>query len=365
MKFLLVTLEYFPFKGGVANYYTNLVHYWPKSSQIFVLHNNKNNLLFSIPLFSWLKSIFKFYHFIKKNKINHVIVGHILPLGIPVFLLSFFLNIKYTVILHGMDFSFSIRTRRKSWISKKILNRASSIICANSYVASLCSESLNEKNKISVFNPGVEDFSSIDQVFIDKIKNDYKLNNKKVLFSLGRLVKRKGFDMLIKSLKIILEKNKINNIIYFIAGDGPDREYLKKLAEDEVGSDYYKYIVFLGPISESQKWSLFSLCDIFTMPSRDIDGDFEGFGIVYLEANLVKRAVIAGKSGGVGDAVLHNYNGLLVNPLDENEISKSILSLLDDESLRIKLGEQGRERALNDFNWKNQVEKIYSFLLQK
>jgi len=43
-------------------------------------------------------------------------------------------------------------------------------------------------------------------------------------------------------------------------------------------------------------------------------GDFEGFGIVYLEANLAKKPVIAGDSGGVRDAVVHNLNGLVVDP---------------------------------------------------
>ena len=52
---------------------------------------------------------------------------------------------------------------------------------------------------------------------------------------------------------------------------------------------------------------------IFIMPARNIAGDFEGFGIVYLEANLAKKPVIAGDSGGVRDAVVHNLNGLVVD----------------------------------------------------
>jgi phosphatidylinositol alpha-1,6-mannosyltransferase len=90
--------------------------------------------------------------------------------------------------------------------------------------------------------------------------------------------------------------------------------------------------------------------------------DFEGFGIVYLEANLCGKPVIAGRSGGVPDAVENNVNGLLVNPESEEEIAQAILKLYESKELRETLGEQGRQRALIKFNWKNQIESFFDFL---
>lgn len=114
------------------------------------------------------------------------------------------------------------------------------------------------------------------------------------------------------------------------------------------------------PDEEKNLWH--SLCDIFVMPARNIAGDFEGFGIVYLEANLAGKPVIAGRSGGVSDAVIDGLNGLLVDPENVNDLSKKIIRLALDHELRQKLGEQGRERALREFNWQKQTEKIYNII---
>jgi phosphatidyl-myo-inositol dimannoside synthase len=362
MKFLLTTLEYFPFKGGIANYYTNLTYYWPKSSELFILNNNNNELLFRRGIFRWRKAMLKLYHHIKKNKIDHVIVGHILPLGIVVFIISKFLKIKYSVILHGMDLSYATKNRRKRFISRLILKSSDKIIAANSYTAILCSNFLKSGHKITVVNPGVKDFSDFSEEKNMEIREKNNLNGHKILFSLGRLVKRKGFDNTILAIKKILEEQPSYDLLYLIAGKGPEEKYLKDLVEKELGDKFKDHVKFIGEISEGEKWSLFSLCDVFIMPSRNISGDFEGFGIVYLEANLAKKAVIAGNSGGVSDAVENNVNGLLIDPENINEISQAILNLLNNESLRNKLGERGRQRALDNFNWRNKINDIYNFL---
>jgi phosphatidylinositol alpha-1,6-mannosyltransferase len=98
------------------------------------------------------------------------------------------------------------------------------------------------------------------------------------------------------------------------------------------------------------------------MPSRQINDDFEGFGIVYLEASLAGKPIVAGRSGGVGDAVLDNETGLLVNPESTAEIANAIIELAKDENLREKLGDTGKKRAGGEFNWEKQVEKIYGII---
>ena len=361
MKFLLITLEYFPFKGGVANYYTNLVYYWPKNSEISVLNNNNNELLKKRGFLKWTKALFKLYSQVKKKEIDYVIVGNILPLGFVTYIISKIIKVKYAVVLHGMDFSWALKKKRKKFISQLILKRADKIITANSYVAGLCEKFIGNNKKIMTVNPGIKDFFNFNTDNQD-LREKNGLIGYKILFSLGRLVKRKGFDYTIKAVKEVIDKKPNMNLIYVIAGKGPDEDYLKKIAYKELGGNWGKYIKFIGEVSESEKWSLLSCCDIFIMPSRNIDGDFEGFGIVYLEANLSEKAVIAGRSGGVSDAVESGVNGLLVNPENVSEISQAILSLLEKDFLRIKMGQVGRQRALEKFNWKKQIEKIYNFL---
>jgi phosphatidylinositol alpha-1,6-mannosyltransferase len=123
--------------------------------------------------------------------------------------------------------------------------------------------------------------------------------------------------------------------------------------------------LFLSEISDDDKWSWLDLCDIFVMPARNIAGDFEGFGIVYLEANLSHKAVIAGNAGGVPDAVVDGLNGLLVDPENSEELARKILQLLNNDKLRYELAERGYERVIKDFKWSDKIAQIYKVVNSK
>lgn len=359
MKTLLITLEYPPFRGGVANYYGNLAKYWPIEEKLIVLDNHRGELMSSNKPLFWLPTVPLLKRKLATGKFDRLIVGQILPLGTAAYLVSLFHPIKYTVFLHGMDLAFALRTGQKRFLSKLILRRAAKIICANSYIKDkLIATWPQFEDKIGVINPGIEGgVPETDPYDLRSIKNSYNLEGKTILLSLGRLVKRKGVDQTIEALAQLPEEN-INNLMYFIAGAGPEEEYLKKLVPLRLA----KKIIFLGKLSEEEKWAWLRLCDIFIMPSRDISGDFEGFGIVYLEANLCGKPVIAGDSGGVKDAVINEVTGLLVDPEKTDSVGAAISRLLNDPELRNKLGKQGRQRALKEFNWESQAAKICQFI---
>lgn len=362
MKTLLITLENWPFKGGVANYYGNLAKYWPLEEKLVIWDNSREELLVrERGYFSWWPALFNLPRKIKQGKIDYVLVGQILPLGTAVCFWSFFKPLKYGVFLHGMDFSYALKTGRKRWLTKLILNRAQRIIAANSYVAEKAKDfDARLATKIIVVNPGIESgLPEFETGEVQAIKDKYQLENKTILFSLGRLVRRKGIDRTIKALTKIPEPL-LDNLLYFIAGTGPKEEYLKKM----VPLRFVKKIIFLGELTEEEKWAWLSLCDIFIMPSRDIQGDYEGFGIVYLEANLFGKPVIAGSSGGVRDAVRDGYNGLIVDSESVVAIREGIIKLASDPALRQSLGTQGKIRAQENFNWEKQALKIVQALKQ-
>jgi len=362
MRTLLFTLEYPPFKGGVANYYGQVSRYWPIGETLLILDNNRGDLIVNRRAFlAWWPAIFTFGRKIKRSRINYVLVGQILPLGTIAWLWSWFRPFKYTVFLHGMDLAYALRGQRKRWLTKLILGRADKIIAANSYVAEKTREfQASLGDKIAIINPGIGSGTpDVDPYDLRQIRKKYDLEDKIILFSLGRLVRRKGIDRTIKAITRLPE-NLIQGVSYFIAGAGPKEDYLRGL----VPAKFSKKIIFLGEISDEEKWAWLSLCDIFIMPSRDIKGDFEGFGIVYLEANLFSKPVIAGDSGGVRDAVVDGHNGLVINSEKTNEIKKAIVKLIENKELRLKLGRQGRERAIKKFNWEKQVQKIFNLINQ-
>ena len=258
-----------------------------------------------------------------------------------------------------MDLAYSFKTPWKKLLATLILKRADKIIAANSYVADeVIKFNSDLENKTAVVNPGVVSAPLIiNQTDINSLKSQYNLEGKTILFSIGRLVKRKGVDRVIESLRQLPDEE-IANLVYFIAGEGPQEKYLREL----VPFKYIKKIIFLGKLSENEKWLWLNLCDIFIMPARDIAGDYEGFGIVYLEANLCAKAVIAGDVGGVRDAVVDNYNGLLVDSEKVDMIIEAINRLVKDPDFRTNLGLNGQARAIRDFNWEKQVTKLVDII---
>lgn len=363
MKILLFTLEYPPFKGGIASYYYNLVKHFPKDNEIFILHNNENKLLSSKIWPKWLPAILVLYKNIKKNKIDHVIVGQILPLGTVVFLLSKLLRIKYTVVLHGMDLEYALKKDLKKFLARLILKSSQTIISTNSYVEERMLNFLGDDfdRKSFVVNPGVSLWNAKYETHkarkFTAFRKKYDLDGKFILFTVGRLVKRKGQDRVIEAVENLRER--IPNLYYYIAGVGEDEKYLKNLAKNN------SHVKFLGAIDDNEKDLWLKNCDIFIMPSRNIDGDVEGFGIVYLEAALVGKPVIAGRSGGVSDAVIDYETGILVEPDNIDSIDDAISELYRSFDLRQELGYNGMKRAVAEFNWTGQARKFYDYMTRK
>jgi len=156
MKTLLFTLEYPPFNGGVANYYYNLTKYWPIEEKIIILDNKNGELNSSNSFLAWWPAIFSLKRKLTTDKFDYLLVGQILPLGTVAYLISWFKSIKYTIFLHGMDLNYALKTKQKYFISRLILNRASKIVCANTYVQSILLNAfpdLSEKTK--VINPQI------------------------------------------------------------------------------------------------------------------------------------------------------------------------------------------------------------------
>ncbi|MFH0854304.1 MAG: glycosyltransferase family 4 protein [bacterium] len=361
-KTLLFTLDFPPRNGGVAKYYENLCAYF-SYDKIAVLCQNESggkdfdrrqkykifrkNLITRFPI--WPKWIFSFFYLWRVNKkegADIILVGQVLPLGTVAWIYKKLFKIPYGVFIHGMDIAMTNRIARKNKLARKILKNAEFIVANSEYTKGLIKGQGISGDKIKVVYPCVSQITQNNTPYTTK-------RREKILLTIGRLVKRKGQDMVIKALPKVLEK--FPEMRYIIAGDGFDRKYLENLSK-KCGIE--KNVKFLGEISDEQKFELYADCDIFIMPSRDIDGDVEGFGIVYLEAALYEKPAIAGKSGGTAEAVLDGQTGVLVNPESIDEIRDAIIKLLANPDLANKFGVQGRKRVLSEFTLERQAEKI-------
>jgi phosphatidylinositol alpha-1,6-mannosyltransferase len=302
------------------------------------------------------------------KKIDRIHCGQVLSAGFVGYVCHLIFDKPYFPYVHGADFLENViaRRSRSNLIKKAVLNlilKNASLIIANSNFTknALIGFGISEK-KIIVINPPV-DYKRFEKVKNgEELKEDYGLKDKKVLLTVGRLVERKGHDYVIKALPEIIKE--IPQIHYLIVGDGIYRGELERLS---VKLNVRDYITFAGFIPDDELPEYYAMCDVFIMASREIKekGDVEGFGIVYLEANAVKKPVIAGRSGGITDAVEDGINGILVNPTDEKDIAGAIIRLMKDDKIRNKLGEAGYKRVIEKFSPERQSELLYEMTFKK
>jgi phosphatidylinositol alpha-1,6-mannosyltransferase len=164
------------------------------------------------------------------------------------------------------------------------------------------------------------------------------------LLTVGRLVPRKGVDVVIQALRQLP-----TNVAYRVVGSGPDMDHLRQLARD---AGVAERVTFLGRIDASALTDEYQRCAVYVQPSRrTAGGELEGYGLVYFEAAAWGRPVVAGRSGGEVDAVVDGATGVLVDGTSVDAVAGAIGDLLNDPERRRQMGEAGRRRVETTHNW--------------
>ncbi len=169
----------------------------------------------------------------------------------------------------------------------------------------------------------------------------YRLEGAFVFVSVCRLLEKKGIDQAIRALAEILPRRP--DIRLLVVGQGPYRARLEEIARE---AGVLGKVVFTGLVPEEELVDHYCLGDVFVMPNRALpDGDTEGFGLVFLEANSCGLPVIAGRDGGSTDAVTDGVNGIVVDGGSVAAIADAMARLHDDADLRATLRHQGLATA--------------------
>lgn len=148
--------------------------------------------------------------------------------------------------------------------------------------------------------------------------------------SIGRLVKRKGFEFLIKAIK-----NTPDNVHALVIGEGPEKDNLVNLAKELNISDR---IHFLGFISKIEKFQYLQNSDVYVLSSVH-----EGFGIVLQEAMQVGLPIISTDNGGQVDFIKEGKNGYLVRFGDAEALASMISKFEQDDQLKVNFSEYNKE----------------------
>jgi phosphatidylinositol alpha-1,6-mannosyltransferase len=174
-----------------------------------------------------------------------------------------------------------------------------------------------------------------------------------LILSVGRLQRRKGFDQVVKSLPWLVQQG--FDVHYALIGIGEDSAYLQGLAS-ELGVGERLHL--LGHVSSADLPRWYSACALFAMPNRDIKGDTEGFGLVFLEAGACEKPVLAGLAGGTGSAVVDGVTGLRVDGESPEAVRQGIADLLRDPARAQAMGRQARVRVCDNFTHARRVGEL-------
>lgn len=236
-------------------------------------------------------------------------------------------------------------------IRKFVCNNADIIVVPSDYIKNMVIKyGFSNSNKIKIVTNAVDTnfFKPINKLEAKKIiKKYYKFEvERKIILVVGRLSKIKGIDLLIKSIPYILD----DNILLLIVGDGPENKNLKELSKF---LKIDKYVHFTGFVDRNFLPLFYNISDVFVLPTLG-----EGFGLVYLEALSCGIPVITTKYAPEIQELVLKHNIGLSSEVTPEEISKSIMKILNENDKKIIIDPTKLKIIKKIFSWDENISKL-------
>lgn len=364
MKYVFIASDFAPRVGGIAQFmYSLIAQLPPENVQVIanptpgweVFDKQQPFLIHRLPIRAkWAESTRNTkwmlpYFWAQLRKIpdaDMVVCCHgTLTLMLAARLHKMTKGTPYGVFLHGLDI-LGVRERRQWFLYKRLLQAADIVFPNSTMIQEAALSGGVQPNKLQLIYPCVDVGNLQVKTASAQLRQRLGLTNKYIVLTVARLTKAKGVDTVIQALSQIVTA--IPQVHYVIIGDGPAREDLEALAA-KYGVN--KHISFLGAKAHHEMADFYAMSDLFVMtPHQNPDTvNVESFGIVYLEANFLGLPVIASRAGGITDAVKHGETGLLVPPGQPSALAQAVIQLQQDLELSGELGNNGRQRVLDQF----------------
>lgn len=264
------------------------------------------------------------------------------------YVLSKMSGVPYVVTAHGtyglLPYAFSFITRYVHHLSFKNAKR---VICVSSYTKRLLDEK-GLSNTVAIPN-GIEAFELWRG---DDVREE-------MILSVGALKHRKGQFIALQAFASIAEK--FPSLRYVLVSGDEDPEYRKKMDRVVSENNLKDRVVFLSKISDEEKDALYAKAKVFVLPTISKGAHFEGFGLVYLEANAFGVPGIGTYNSGAEDAIRDGKTGFLVPQEDVGAVAGAITKLLEGDVWK-QMSTSSRAWALEN-TWEKRIEeygKIYA-----
>jgi len=360
MRTLLITSDFPPIISGISTYLYNMWRLLPRDDHIVLAakaegyeHVDEKSGLTVIRYRDFRSRLVRIavllpriLALIPRERIDILVCAVPLSMGFIGLVFKKILNMPYCVFYYGGEL--------KKYRNKKYLARLMKLVLMNADLVIPISEFAQREvisigikpEKTVTITPGLDTDRFSPRVDPSAVRKRFDLDDKKVILTVSRLVRRKGIDVVISALPKILKD--VPNAVYIIVGCGSEESSLKKSVREKALS---KNIIFTGGISEEELPEYYASCDLYVMPNRETDSDetFEGFGISFIEASACGKPVIGGMSGGAAEAVEDGVTGLLVVPEDEDAVASAAIRILKDEAYASRLGRNGSDRIKREF----------------
>jgi phosphatidylinositol alpha-1,6-mannosyltransferase len=280
--------------------------------------------------------------------IRAVCIGELVPSGWILAMLRFWPNIRRVVYLHGEEITMRDAYDPDARRRRRALTRAQIAIAVSRFTADAVRALIGDvaSPRIVLIGNGVDTARFTPRPRPADLMARYGLDGKFVFIAVCRLLEKKGVDNAIRAFAGLHRTQPACR--YLIIGTGP---FAGRLAAIVAECGVTDSVIFAGDVPDEDLADHYSLGDVFLMPNRALpDGDTEGFGLVFLEANAAGLPAIAGRDGGSTDAVQDGVNGLVVDGNSVTEIGIAMRRLFESSALREKLAQHGLERA-SSMDW--------------
>jgi phosphatidylinositol alpha-1,6-mannosyltransferase len=302
----------------------------------------------------------------RRHRVRFVHCGNVKPAGYPARWVYERCRVPYSIFLYGADLLSEQHKYHHSALKRRsgraIFGGAAALVAISNWTRDLALSVLGDLGldghgqRLRVVHLGTDPERFRPGIDTAALRERFALPDGGVrwLVTAARLEQHKGMDTVIQALPAILER--APDVRYAIAGSGPDRERLEKLARKTGVADRVR---FLGEMSERDLPALYNLASVYVGASRrGARIGVEGFGISLVEASACGLPVVAGNSGGVPDAVRDGETGFLVPPEDPAAVAEAVGRLLADAALAQRIGAAGRRAVETYYNWDRVVRDL-------
>jgi phosphatidylinositol alpha-1,6-mannosyltransferase len=378
-KVLMLTDSFMPHAGGSREYYNNIYRALVElgGSEVTILTKKipgwrkfddlAASSLFRVrrqfrPLRSWKyrelpKGVGPFLQavcHVLRYWSNIVHAGDLYPQGVTAIILKKLLRLPYIVYCHGEEITQTDKYRYQPGLRDRVYKNADAVIANSEFARQNLMRIGVNPDRICKITPGVDAKRFRPRPPNIDLLRRYGLEGKTVILTVARLVPRKGHRIALQAFASVCDE--FPDAHYLIAGTGPEEGYLRQFAKT---LGVHHRVSFAGFVPSETLPDLYNLCELMLLANRqEADGDVEGFGIVFLEANAAGKPVIGGRSGGAIEAIVDDTTGCLVNPDDAVDVGNALRRLLSDQDLRARMGAAGARRVAQEFTWAERAQLL-------